>query len=205
MLSVSIIELPWREPADVLSGFAEAPYAVGLMSGGTGARARWSYVARDPVATMALRGDGDAEPLAAVRRLLGPTAATLDGAPPFQGGVIGMACYELGSRFEPLKLARKAGWPDLTAGLYLAYLAFDHERRVVLAVGRGEGESGATAAAERAAVWLQARGGASPPARSSRPISPGAGAGGWTGGAGPTIWCWPCWRKARRRSRPTCG
>jgi para-aminobenzoate synthetase component 1 len=157
MLSLVMIELPWRDPAQVLSGFADEPFAVGLMSGGQGARARWSYVARDPESVVSLAGDDDRQPLMALRGLLRPATQSIRGAPPFQGGLIGLACYELGSRFEPLSLRRMAGWPDLEAGLYWAFLAFDHERRRVLAVGRGEGEAAARAQSQRAAAWHVAK------------------------------------------------
>jgi para-aminobenzoate synthetase component 1 len=57
--------------------------------------------------------------------------------PPFQGGVIGLASYELGDRAERLGLARKAPWPDLAGARYETLLAFDHHRREVLAIGPG--------------------------------------------------------------------
>src|ERR1700722_8504518 len=67
-------------------------------------------------------------------------------APPFQGGVAGLAAYELGDRVERLSLGRMAGWPDLICGRYDTLLAFDHHRREVLAIGPD---------AKRALAWLE--------------------------------------------------
>jgi para-aminobenzoate synthetase component 1 len=47
-----------------------------------------------------------------------------------------------------------SGWPDLLCGLYAAALAFDHERRQVFAVGRGEDRAQALDRASEAAGWL---------------------------------------------------
>src|SRR5205085_6824651 len=66
------------------------------------------------------------------------------------------------------------GWPDLACGLYLSLLAFDHEERRVLAIGRGDAAA-ARGRAEQALGWLAAA--ASPPtagvlAASFEPASP---------------------------------
>jgi para-aminobenzoate synthetase component I len=150
----AILPLAWVEPAQVLAAFADEPHAVGLLSGGGGARARWSYVARRPEAVMSLGPEQSDRPMEALRALLGPMTPGDPAGPPFQGGVIGLACYELAARLEPIELARMAGWPDLVCGLYPAVLAFDHERRRVLAVGRGEKPAQAQGRAAEAARWL---------------------------------------------------
>lgn len=134
----------WRDPVDALSPFAEEPMACLLHSGGQG----WSYLLREPAATL---GGGD--PLAALTALIGPSAANTPDGPPFQGGVVGLAAYELADRIEPTGMPRTA-WPDLTAARYDALLAFDNAARRVLAIGRGADDRAAAAQAARTLAWL---------------------------------------------------
>ncbi len=134
----------WRDPVDALSPFAEEPLTCLLHSGGAG----WSYLLRDPAATL---GGGD--PLAALTELIGPPAANASDGPPFQGGVVGLAAYELADRIEPGGMARTA-WPDLIAARYDVLLAFDNAARRVLAVGRAADEGAAAARAKQALAWL---------------------------------------------------
>ncbi|MFZ5668430.1 MAG: aminodeoxychorismate synthase, component I [Pseudomonadota bacterium] len=157
MQAATILERPWRAPEAVLSAFADEPWSCAFLSGGGGGRARWSYLLRRPDAALVLAGDDPREPFGALGALLGPPAPTRPGGPPFQGGLAGLAAYELGDRIEPLGLARHPDWPDLAVGRYPALLAFDHEARRVLALGR------TPAQAEAAADWLNA------PARPPRP------------------------------------
>jgi len=154
MRCVAQFERPWREPTEVLSAFADEPWAIGFLSGGEGARARWSYVARGPAATLTVRAGDARDPFDALRGLGGDLGPRLEDGPPFQGGVAGLAVYELGDRVEPLGLPRQAGWPDLACARYEGLLAFDHQDRRVLAVGRGETPAAARARAECAASWL---------------------------------------------------
>ena len=142
----AILQAPWREPAQVLSALAEEPWAIGFLSGGEDAR--WSYVAAEPDATLTLSQDDPRDPLEALRALAGPAQAKAPDGPPFQGGVAGLACYELGDRIEPLGLRRLDGWPDLACGRYSRLLAFDHEQRRLLAIGRDPADAG------RALAWL---------------------------------------------------
>jgi para-aminobenzoate synthetase component I len=150
----AILALPWVDPAQVLAAFADEPYAVGLLSGGGGPRARWSYVARRPLTVITLSSEDAGQPMEAARALLGPVAPADPAGPPFQGGVIGLACYELAARLEPIELGRMPGWPDLVCGLYPAVLAFDHHSRRMLAVGRAENQAAAQGRAAEAANWL---------------------------------------------------
>ncbi|HEX2561534.1 anthranilate synthase component I family protein [Phenylobacterium sp.] len=151
-----LLDAPWREPLEALSAFADEPWAVGLVSGGAGPQARWSYLAREPDATLVV-GPGDPiEPFEALRDLLGEPAPAAPEGPPFQGGLMGLAGYELGARVEPLALARKPGWPDLAAARYPAVLAFDHVDRRVVAVGRGEAPAEAEMRAQAAIGWFEA-------------------------------------------------
>jgi para-aminobenzoate synthetase component 1 len=103
---------------------------------------------------LSLSPDDAADPFAGLAALLGARRSLAPDGPPFQGGVIGLASYELGDRIERLGLARKPPWPDLVCARYDILLAFDHLTREVLAIGED---------AERARTalgWLDA---ASPP------------------------------------------
>lgn len=151
MRAVAIIKRAWREPVAVLSAFAGEPWACAFLSGGEGARARWSYVLRAPDETFM----GGEAPFEALARLVGERLAGDPDGPPFQGGVAGLACYELGDHVEPLGLPRHPDWPDLAVGRYPALLAFDHERREVLALGRGASDTAARVRAQDAAGWLE--------------------------------------------------
>ena len=165
MRAVAIIRREWREPAAVLSAFADEPWDCAFLSGGEGPRARWSYLLRKPDAVLE---DASFEALAA---LIGPRLPHHPDGPPFQGGVAGLACYELGDRVEALGLPRHPDWRDLAAARYPALLAFDHERREVLALGRSEDE------ARDAARWLDASprdGAAGVLAERFEPATPGA-------------------------------
>src|SRR5262249_33890462 len=122
-----------------------------LLSDGAGERGRWSYVARDPVRTLAATPEDPSDPFARLADLIGAAAALPEAGPPFQGGVAGLAAYELGDHVERLGLVRMTGWPDLACSRYETLLAFDHHQREVLAIGRD-------AATARAALgWLHGR------------------------------------------------
>ena len=156
MQSCAILSRPWREPLEVLTAFADEPFALAFLSGGGGPRARWSYVARRPATQLTL---GPADPTDAMRpilALLGPGGGRLPEGPPFQGGLAGVASYEFSARLEAPGLTRLRGWPDLCCGLYLSVLAFDHDRRQVLAIGRGADPQAARGRAEEALEWLHA-------------------------------------------------
>jgi para-aminobenzoate synthetase component 1 len=92
-----------------------------------------------------------ADAFAAIKRLLGPARPLAGGGPPFQGGVVGLASYELGDRIEQLGLGRRPAWPDLACARYERLLAFDHALRRVLAIGLER------AGAEVALGWLERR------------------------------------------------
>ena len=148
MKAVAILTVPaWREPAAALSPFADEPFACLLHSGSAG----WSYLLRRPAR---LLDDGD--PLAALTALIGPTTANDPNGPPFQGGVVGLAAYELADHIEATGMPRTA-WPDLTAARYDALLAFDMAGRRVLAIGRGADATSAAAQAQEALSWLDAK------------------------------------------------
>ena len=153
-------EIAWRDPVEALSRVADAPWTIGFLSGG--GAAGWSYVAAEPEATFVLRPDDPVDAFEALAALAGPPGPAAPDGPPFQGGVAGLASYELGDRIERLDLARLAGWPDLACARYPALLAFDHARQRVLAIGRGVDQPEADACAVRALSWLDRP---APPAR----------------------------------------
>jgi para-aminobenzoate synthetase component 1 len=159
--AVAVLVAPWREPLGVAAAFSDEPYALALLSGGAG---RWSYVMRRPVGTLTVSPDRPGDPWTWAAAMLEPSGARAPGGPPFQGGLAGLAAYELGVRAEPtVPPERRDGWPDLAAGLYLSLLAFDHVERRVLAVGRGADEAVAHTRAAEALTWLEA------PAPDARP------------------------------------
>ena len=108
----------WRDPVEALSPFADEPNACLLHSGEAG----WSYLLRGPSAQL---DEGD--PFDALTRLIGPAGDFDPQGPPFQGGVTGLACYELAARIEALVQWRPSagsaleGTPDDPQYRYVAY------------------------------------------------------------------------------------
>jgi para-aminobenzoate synthetase component 1 len=133
----------WADPVEVASAFAGEIHACVLLSGAEG----WSYVLRRPDAVVETGRD-----LAA---LLGAGEALADG-PPFQGGVVGLAAYELSAQLEGTAPKARGDWPDLTLLRYPALLAFHAGQRRALAIGRGPNPRAAAAAADFALSWLDA-------------------------------------------------
>ena len=157
MRCVAIEPRPWRAPAEVLSAFGAEAGSCAFLSGGEGPRARWSYVLRTPDAELRLSRGDQRDAFDELETLLGERGERHPDGPPFQGGVAGLAAYELGDRVEALGLGEHAdGWPDLAVYRYPALLAFDHHRQRVLAIGRGPSEAVARDQALVAAAWLQA-------------------------------------------------
>jgi para-aminobenzoate synthetase component 1 len=156
MRAAAIIEAQWREPTAVLSAFADEPWAIGFLSGGASPDARWSFLARQPDHTLVVDPDDTRAPFAALANLIGEPVAHQPDGPPFQGGVAGLASYDLGRRIERIDDADRSPWPDLACAYYPALLAFDHARRVVLALGRGVDDAAAQQAAARSLGWLDA-------------------------------------------------
>jgi para-aminobenzoate synthetase component 1 len=150
-----ILQSDWREPASILASLAHEDYSVGLISDGSVERGRWSYVAARPDEILSVDADEGVDPFSALSTLigsgLGMGPAIDPDLPPFQGGVIGLASYELGARSEPVNLARSQGWPDLVCARYSSLLAFDHLHRKLFAIGCG---SNGLEAADIALSWL---------------------------------------------------
>jgi para-aminobenzoate synthetase component 1 len=140
---VAIRAAAWADPVAVGSAFADELHACVLLSPDG-----WSYVLRHPDAVVETGHD-----LAAV---LGEPAPLAEG-PPFQGGVVGLACYELSAALEPsAPQARGGEWPDLSLLRFPALLAFHAGQRRALAIGRGPDPGAAAARADAALSWLEA-------------------------------------------------
>ena len=151
-----MLKAGWREPVEVLTAFAEEPWAIGFLSDGSDERGRWSYVARCPDAVLRVDARDKVDPFSALATLLGKPSARLQDGPPFQGGLAGLATYEFGDRIESLGLKRQGDWPDLAVGYYPAVLAFDHQERCTLAVGRGQDHDAAMTRAKDALALMAA-------------------------------------------------
>ena len=162
MRCVAILAADWRDPGEVLAAFAEEPFALALLSGGGGPRGRWSYLARRPVRTLVLNAEDPGDAFALMAGMIGEAAAADPSGPPFQGGLAGLMGYELGARLEPAGHPGHPDWPQLACGLYPAVLAFDHQERRVLAVGRGETEAEARRRARETRGLLDAPAAAPP-------------------------------------------
>ena len=160
MSPAALLRAPWRDPVEVAAAYADEPFTLCLTSDGVGERGRWSYLARAPAEQLIIQPSDPQDVLAALTALLGPPRPAHAGGPPFQGGIAGLASYELGERLDPLGLGRMPGWPDLACGRYERLLAFDHIGREVLAIGPDAG------GARAALGWLDAP--ALPPVGSGR-------------------------------------
>ena len=155
MQACVVLEADWREPLDVAAAAADEPYALTLLSDGS-PEGRWSYVLRAPDAVLTLDA-GQPGAFAAAAVLLGPRCETHPDGPPFQGGLAGLAAYEAGARAESaMPAGRHPDWPDLAVGLYSSVLAFDHERRRMIGLGRADNRMDAQARAEAALAWAGA-------------------------------------------------
>jgi len=169
MRKLALLEAGWREPDEILAGFAEEPFALALLSGGGGVRGRWSYLARRPVRTLAIHPSDAVDAFAEMAALLGPRLESDPRAPPFHGGLAGLMAYELAARLERAGHGGHPDWPQLACGLYPAVLAFDHHTRKVIAVGRGETQAQAQARAEDMFELLS--GPSAPPPAKGEPLA----------------------------------
>ena len=132
-------------------GFAPSRHAFLLESVVGGERiARFSFVAADPEATFVARRDqitltrGGREetleshdPLAELEKLLtGRRQVRLKGLPPFTGGVVGYAGYDMVRYYEDFGEGPDddRNLPDLSFGLYRTMVIFDHVSKTIKVV-----------------------------------------------------------------------
>ena len=149
---VALREVPWRDPVAVAAAYAQEPYAGVFASDDDG----WSYVFRAPDAVLTLDGSGGS--LTGVADFLEVSQSLEPDGPPFQGGVIGLASYELSARLEATAPQRRGEWPDLVLMRFSALLAFHWGERRAVAIGRGPDPEVAAARAAKAASWTHAPG-----------------------------------------------
>jgi para-aminobenzoate synthetase component I len=148
---VAVRAAGWVDPVAAAARFAEEPYAALLLSGAEG----WSYLLRRPDAVSWIDGETACDLAAELPALLGEGAEAGLSAPPFQGGVVGLAAYELSARLEATAPQTRGGeWPDLVLARYPALIAFHAGDRRALAVGRGADPAQAAARADEALRWL---------------------------------------------------
>jgi para-aminobenzoate synthetase component 1 len=141
----------WADPVAVAAAYADEPYAAVLLGGARG----WSYLLRTPDAVRRIDGQDTADIAAVLPGLIGSGHPLPPDVPPFLGGVLGLASYELSARLEATApQARDPAWPDLVLARYPALLAFRAEDRRVVAVGRGRDPAQAAAQADAALRWL---------------------------------------------------
>ncbi|MBW8733507.1 MAG: anthranilate synthase component I family protein [Asticcacaulis sp.] len=136
-----------------LPGWFEHPGAAALTSGG--AAARYSYLMAEPAAEAVIAYD---DPRDAAAFLKDATAFVRAGdlrpdLPPFTGGLVGLAGFELGLRLEnlkrrPFRIEGRNTWPELVVRLYTAVLVFDHAHETLTAIGRGTTQDQARAACD---------------------------------------------------------
>ncbi|UDF03757.1 anthranilate synthase component I family protein [Asticcacaulis sp. AND118] len=143
-----ILSLPFRPPEAFFGTLLTQAACAGFLSDG-GKLGRWSWLCAGPETVDRFAFD-DPRPVDAVLRqacdgarrdATVTTGDTSGERPPFTGGLIGLAAFELGLRLEnlPLRPFRLGGapWPELVLMSFATVLAFDlHERRL-LALGRG--------------------------------------------------------------------
>jgi anthranilate synthase component 1 len=110
--------------------------------------ARYSFLGRDPVASLEVRGEGvvvrDGEgtrlvseaPLAALRQRLGRSTVEIEGLPRFTGGAVGYLSYDAIRLFERIPNRHApASTPIAAFSFYRSIVAFDHvlQRLVLIA------------------------------------------------------------------------
>jgi anthranilate synthase component I len=128
---------------------ARSPRAFLLESVVGGERiARYSFIGRDPVETVEVRGRGD-DLLGAIRVRLGRPAAEVPGLPRLTGGAVGYLSYDAVRLFERIPDRHKPdGLPLASFSFYRSLVAFDHARQRIVLVA--DAEPGSRAAFERA-------------------------------------------------------
>src|SRR6266496_1205235 len=103
--------------------------------------ARYSFLGRDPVETVEVRGRSD-DMLGALRRRMGKPAAVVPGLPRFTGGAVGYVTYDAIRLFEAIPDRHAvSNLPLASFSFYRSLVAFDHVRqRVVLIADADPGE-----------------------------------------------------------------
>jgi anthranilate synthase component I len=149
-----------------LSARAERAFLLESVVGGERI-ARYSFLGRDPVATIEAHGGGvrvrgaegtrrvSGDLLSTLREALGRPAAEVPGLPRFTGGAVGYLSYDAARLFERLPDRHPPGARPLASfSLYHSLVAFDHVRQRLVLIA--DAEPGRRAAFERAQEVLDA-------------------------------------------------
>ena len=128
---------------------ARSPRAFLLESVVGGERiARYSFIGRDPVETVEIRGPGD-DLLGSLRARMGAPAAEVPGLPRLTGGAVGYLSYDAVRLFERIPDRHPPdGLPLASFSFYRSLVAFDHARQRIVLVA--DAEPGSRTAYERA-------------------------------------------------------
>ena len=136
-------KLPSESVETRLEGWLEHAFTAGFLSDG-GTLGRYSYLVALPAAKSHLAYDNPRETADFLREMTAVITADhyRSDLPPFSGGLIGMASFELGLRLEamkrrPFRIEGREPWPELVMLCYPAVLAFDHHEKTLTAIGRG--------------------------------------------------------------------
>ncbi len=149
--------LPFAPVAGRLAQWLAHKGAAGFVSSGS-ANGRYSYLTAEPVAEAALAYDDPREVAGMLREMAGDLTPGhekgLSSLPPFSGGMIGLATFELGLRLEglrrrPFRIEGRQAWPELVVRLYTSVLAWDHQDGTLTAIGRGATLTKAETACDR--------------------------------------------------------
>jgi len=148
-------ELAGLAPLDLAERLRGLPGMALLESARPGRRARWSYLATDPLEVLQVADDGP-DPLSSARRLV---ARMAPGAlpSPFGGGLMGFLGYDVGRRLErlPSLAAVDQYLPELRLGLYDQVVTVDHATGAVCLASRAvDGDLGRMAARRDAVLAM---------------------------------------------------
>jgi anthranilate synthase component 1 len=149
-----------------LSARAERAFLLESVVGGERV-ARYSFLGRDPVATIEAHATGvrlrgaegtrrvAGDLLTTLREALGRKAAEVPGLPPFTGGAVGYLTYDAARLFERLPDRHpQDGRPLASFSIYHSLVAFDHVRQRLVLIA--DVEPGRRAAFERGQEVLDA-------------------------------------------------
>ena len=151
------------DPLDALRAVASWPGVVLLESARRdGPRSRFSFLTAAPVWTTRLQKARYGEdPFLGVREQLASiAAATVKGLPPFQGGAVGLASYELGGCWERLPAAPHDEFemPALVVGIHDWVLAWDHAENAAWIIAQDVAEESPSVRIERVLDALRSQG-----------------------------------------------
>lgn len=127
------------DPWDVTRRLAHLPHLLFLDSADSDSpHARFSYITADPFEWLTTRQGANPFPILA-NALTRYATPSVEGLPPFQGGVAGLFGYDLCHYLErlPRPTWDEFALPDLAVGLYDWVIAFDHRQRRAWLISTG--------------------------------------------------------------------